>query len=159
MEQEQKPQPQTKVKIEVQTKIIKLINGDDIVCDLPIGKNQLPEANSLLRIVKPLQIRYVPQLTPMGVKDYIALIKWTGYSNDHVVTIPKDKIMTITNANEAMSKSYLGVVDTYGDIPLANEGGKRQAMMMKFSTKENRKLNEIFDDRFYDEDDEPGTIH
>ena len=74
MEQEQKPQPQTKVKIEVQTKIIKLINGDDIVCDLPIGKNQLPEANSLLRIVKPLQIRYVPQLTPMGVKDYIALI-------------------------------------------------------------------------------------
>ena len=40
MEEEQTPHPQTKVKIEVQTKIIKLINGDDIVCDLPIGKNQ-----------------------------------------------------------------------------------------------------------------------
>ena len=119
MEQEQKPQPQTKVKIEVQTKIIKLINGDDIVCDLPIGKNQLPEANSLLRIVKPLQIRYVPQLTPMGVKDYIALIKWTGYSNDHVVTIPKDKIMTITNATPDMLNSYKKLVIDYNklDIP------------------------------------------
>ena len=143
MEQEQKPQPQTKVKIEVQTKIIKLINGDDIVCDLPIGKNQLPEANSLLRIVKPLQIRYVPQLTPMGVKDYIALIKWTGYSNDHVVTIPKDKIMTITNATPDMLSSYKKLVVDYNklDIPSKKKDERR-----RLTDEESARLNEIFED-------------
>ena len=145
MEQEQKPQPQTKVKIEVQTKIIKLINGDDIVCDLPIGKNQLPEANSLLRIVKPLQIRYVPQLTPMGVKDYIALIKWTGYSNDHVVTIPKDKIMTITNATPDMLSSYKKLVVDYNklDIPSKKKDERR-----RLTDEESARLNEIFEEEF-----------
>ena len=145
MEQEQKPQPQTKVKIDVQTKIIKLINGDDIVCDLPIGKNQLPEANSLLRIVKPLQIRYVPQLTPMGVKDYIALIKWTGYSNDHVVTIPKDKIMTITNATPDMLSSYKKLVVDYNklDIPSKKKDERR-----RLTDEESARLNEIFEEEF-----------
>ena len=145
MEQEQKPQPQTKVKIEVQTKIIKLINGDDIVCDLPIGKNQLPEANSLLRLVKPLQIRYVPQLTPMGVKDYIALIKWTGYSNDHVVTIPKDKIMTITNATPDMLSSYKKLVVDYNklDIPSKKKDERR-----RLTDEESARLNEIFEEEF-----------
>ena len=145
MEQEQKPQPQTKVKIEVQTKIIKLINGDDIVCDLPIGKNQLPEANSLLRIVKPLQIRYVPQLTPMGVKEYIALIKWTGYSNDHVVTIPKDKIMTITNATPDMLSSYKKLVVDYNklDIPSKKKDERR-----RLTDEESARLNEIFEEEF-----------
>ena len=145
MEQEQKPQPQTKVKIEVQTKIIKLINGDDIVCDLPIGKNQLPEANSLLRIVKPLQIRYVPQLTPMGVKDYIAIIKWTGYSNDHVVTIPKDKIMTITNATPDMLSSYKKLVVDYNklDIPSKKKDERR-----RLTDEESARLNEIFEEEF-----------
>ena len=140
-------------------KIIKLVNGDDIVAVVENSKSQMDTTHQTICIDKPLQIKYVPQITMHGFKDYIALIRWTAYTNDNHITIPKDKIMTITNANEAMSKSYLGVVDTYGDIPLANADGKRQPMMMKFSTKENRKLNEIFDDRFYDEDDEPGTLH
>ena len=40
-------------------KIIKLINGDDIVCVLP--KEQLGDKSPLLRLDRPLQIKYVPQ--------------------------------------------------------------------------------------------------
>jgi hypothetical protein len=54
-------------------KIVKLINGDDIVCVIP--KEQLGENSPLIRLDKPLQIKYVPQLTPTGFRDYIALIK------------------------------------------------------------------------------------
>ena len=79
-------------------KIIKLINGDDIVTVLPTGDKQLPDNGPLIRLDKPLQIKYVPQMTPMGFRDYIAMIRWTNYTSDKVVTIPKDKIMTITNA-------------------------------------------------------------
>ena len=55
-------------------KIIKLINGDDIVAVLPTGDKQLPDNGPLLRLDKPLQIKYVPQMTPMGFRDYIAMI-------------------------------------------------------------------------------------
>ena len=79
-------------------KIIKLINGDDIVTVLPTGDKQLPDTGALLRLDKPLQIKYIPQMTPTGFRDYIALIRWTNYTGDKVITIPKDKIMTITNA-------------------------------------------------------------
>ena len=85
-------------------KIIKLINGDDIVCSFP--KEQLGQKSPLIRIVKPLLIKYVPQLTSMGIKDYIALIKWAAYTNDSVITIPKDKILTITNASSEMGLHF-----------------------------------------------------
>ena len=52
-------------------KIIKLINGDDIVCSLPA--EQLGEKSPLLRLNKPLQIKYIPQLTAQGLKDYVVL--------------------------------------------------------------------------------------
>ena len=43
-------------------KVIKLDNGDDIVCAFP--EKQLDEKTGLIRLVKPLLIKYVPQLTP-----------------------------------------------------------------------------------------------
>jgi|TARA_Y100000816_G_scaffold39632_1_gene24945 hypothetical protein len=124
-------------------KIIKLINGDDIVCSFP--KEQLGQKSPLIRIVKPLLIKYVPQLTSMGIKDYIALIKWAAYTNDAVITIPKDKILTITNASSEMGKSYSHMASNYDKIEEAKKDDnayKRQA----FSDKDNQKLNEIFDE-------------
>ena len=136
-------------------KIIKLINGDDIVTVLPTGDKQLPDNGALLRLDKPLQIKYVPQMTPMGFRDYIAMIRWTNYTSDKIVTIPKDKIMTITNASTEMSNSYVEIVKNYDglDKPKRDENYHRK----EFSPEENKKLNEIFKE-FDDEDDEP-TLH
>ena len=38
-------------------KVIKLMNGDDIVCGIVIGKNQLPDKSPLMRLDRPLQIK------------------------------------------------------------------------------------------------------
>ena len=146
-------------KTENNIKIIKLVNGDDIVAVVEFTKRQLDPKYTTINIERPLQIKYVPQITAAGFKDYIALIRWTAYTNDEQITIPKDKIMTITTANEAMSRSYQGVVDTYEDIPLAKDKVKHAKVQL--STSDNKKINEIFDDRmdtFYDDDDE-GTLH
>ena len=70
-------------------KIIKLVNGEDVVTILPTGKNQLPDNSQLVRLEKPLLIKYVPQMTLTGFKDYIALIKWCFYTPDKIITIPK----------------------------------------------------------------------
>jgi hypothetical protein len=133
-------------------KIIKLINGDDIVCVLPI--DQLPEKSPLLRLSKPLQVKYVPQLTPGGFKDYVALIKWAAYTPDTIVTIPKDKIMTIVNASDEMKKSYNVVASTYDNIKIPQRDNTKYKRE-QFSDEENEKWNEIFDEFA----DDPKTYH
>ena len=141
--------------MKAQVKIIKLINGDDIVAVLPTGDKQLPDNGPLIRLDKPLQIKYVPQITPMGFRDYIALIRWTNYTADKIVTIPKDKIMTITNASLEMSKRYDEIVKNYDklDRPKRDETYHRK----EFTPEENKKINEIFKE-LDDEEEEP-TIH
>ena len=124
-------------------KIIKLINGDDIVCSFP--KKQLEQKSPLIRIVKPLLIKYVPQLTPMGFKDYIALIKWAAYTNDSVITIPKDKILTITNASSEMGKSYNTMAAGYEKLDVPKKDNQAYTRT-HFSEKDNAKINEIFDE-------------
>ena len=136
-------------------KIIKLINGDDIVTVLPTGDKQLPDNGPLIRLDKPLQIKYVPQMTPMGFRDYIAMIRWTNYTSDKIVTIPKYKIMTITNASLEMSTSYGEIVKNYDNLdkPKRDENYHRK----EFTADENKKINEIF--RELDDDEEEPTIH
>ena len=138
-----------------QVKIIKLINGDDIVAVLPTGDKQLPDNGPLIRLDKPLQIKYVPQITAVGFRDYIALIRWTNYTSDKIVTIPKDKIMTITNASLEMSGSYSEITKNYDNLdkPKRDETYHRK----EFSPEENKKLNEIFKE-LDDEEEEP-TLH
>ena len=142
--------------MKAQVKIIKLINGDDIVTVLPTGDKQLPDNGPLIRLDKPLQIKYVPQMTPMGFRDYIAMIRWTNYTNDKIVTIPKDKIMTITNASSEMAVNYSQIVKNYDklDKPKKDENYHRK----EFTANENEKLNEIFRE-LDDVDEEDPTIH
>tara|TARA_B000000565_G_scaffold40790_1_gene27159 strand:+ start:85 stop:510 length:426 start_codon:yes stop_codon:yes gene_type:complete len=138
-----------------EVKIIKLINGDDIVTVLPTGDKQLPDNGPLIRLDKPLQIKYIPQITPMGFRDYIALIRWTNYTADKIVTIPKDKIMTITNASLEMAGNYKHIIQNYDklDRPKQDETYHKK----EFTPEENKKLNEIFKE--FDDDEDTPTIH
>ena len=142
-------QPQDSIKI------IKLVSGEDVVTVLPTGKNQLPDNSQLLRLEKPLLIKYVPQMTLTGFKDYIALIKWCAYTPDKVITIPKNKIMTITNASNEMTTSYATIAQNYDKQPVPVRQEKyKQA---KFTDAENEKINELFDD--FDDEEGNTTIH
>ena len=137
-------------------KIIKLINGDDIVAVLPVGDKQLPDNGPLIRLDKPLQIKYIPQITPTGFRDYIALIRWTNYTSDKIVTIPKDKILTITNASTEMTVNYNEISRSYDKLnaPKKDESYHRR----EFTPEENKKLNEIFKELDDDNEEQP-TIH
>jgi hypothetical protein len=136
-------------------KIIKLLNGEDVVCVLPIGDKQLPQDSKLMRLERPLLIKYVPQMTLSGFKDYIALIRWCSYTPDQVITIPKDKIIAITNASIEMANSYINVANSYNQkpVPIRNNKYKKQ----RLTDDENEKINEIFDE--FDDDDFDKTIH
>ncbi len=85
-------------------KIIKLVSGEEICCTL--SKSQLTKKSNLLRLDEPMLIKYVPHIGQMGVSDYIALVKWVGFTDEKIVTIPVDKIITICNATTAFTKRY-----------------------------------------------------
>jgi len=125
-----------------QIRVIKLVNGDDIVCSL--AEEQISEKSPLLRLNKPLQIKYVSQVTPLGLKDYIALIKWAAYTGDTIITIPKDKIMTITNATAEMTKSYEKISKNYLslDVPKKDDVYEQEQL----SDDENESFNKLWDD-------------
>ena len=128
-------------------KVIKLINGTDIVCEIAHAEQKLP----LITLDKPLEIKYVPQITNIGIKDYIALVKWAGYTNDKHITIPKDKIMTITNASKEMIKSYRAVIVDYNtyDKLVRREDNERTRKLMDremMSPSEREEFEDIFDD-------------
>src|SRR5210317_1656025 len=134
-------------------KVIKLDNGDDIVCAFP--KDQLDEKTGLIRLVKPLLIKYVPQSTPQGFKDHVALIKWAAHTNDEVITIPIKKILTITNASSEMTKRFEHMSNDYQKLEAPRKDNDHK--MSKFSKEDNEKVNEIFDE--FVDDDGNGTIH
>ena len=69
-------------------KIIRLISGEEICCIIP--KEQIKDKTNLLRLSEPMLIKYVPQISEFGISDYIALVKWVGFTNDKIITIPKD---------------------------------------------------------------------
>ena len=91
-------------------KIIRLVSGEEIRCIIP--KEQIKEKTNLLRLSEPMLIKYVPQISEFGISDYIALVKWVGFTNDKIITIPKDKILTIANATEPFTRRYKKLVET-----------------------------------------------
>jgi len=130
------------IKIVKQIKIVKLVNGDDIVTAFPI--EQLQDKSPYIRLVKPLQIKYVPQFTKGGLKDYIALIKWNGFTHDPIVTIPKDKILTITNATDEMSRSYHQIAKGYEKLDAPKQEPERYEQE-RLDEDAEEEYNEIFD--------------
>ena len=91
-------------------KIIRLVSGEEICCIIP--KEQIKDNKTLIRLSEPMLIKYVPRITEVGISDYIALVKWVGFTNDKIITIPKDKIMTIANATEPFTRRYHHLVNT-----------------------------------------------
>ena len=124
-------------------KIIKLINGDDIVCTIP--ERLLDEKSPLVKIDKPLQVKYIPAMEEVSLKDYVALIKWTSYSDDTIISIPKDKIMTITSAGTAMTNSYVSVSSAYEKATMVTEHNQDSYEREELDDDTSKKLNDIFD--------------
>ena len=93
-------------------KIIRLVSGEEICCRFPLHKDQLPENSKLLRLQEPMLIKYVPRITEQGISDYIALVKWVGFTDEKIVTIPVDQIVTICTATPAFTKRYDGLTQT-----------------------------------------------
>ena len=131
-------------------KIIRLVSGEEICCVLP--KDQLEKKSSMLRLSEPMLIKYVPHVTQQGISDYIALVKWVGFTDDKIITIPKDKILTIATATAPFTKRYHVLVSSLSKQPQKlpsfverdlNEEDYEE--LDRFSTEDKKKLKDSLD--------------
>jgi len=106
----------------------------------------LDEKSPLVKVDKPLQVKYIPAVEEVGLKDYVALIKWTSYSDDTIISIPKDKIMTITSAGKAMTNSYINVSNAYDRATMVQEHKQDSYEREELDDDTNKRINEIFDE-------------
>ena len=88
-------------KQQVEYKLIKLIDGTELVGQLSVSDN-----DKFLRIVEPLQLKTVARSSDFGMRDDSSLAPWLPFSTDKVFSIPKERVITIASINKDLSHYY-----------------------------------------------------
>ena len=134
------------------TKILKLTNGDEIITTLS-GKND----TSVVTAHNPLKINSYPRVSKKGIEESMALSRWVSYGENDKCEIIKNNIVAVTTASVGIAKFYEFCV-------LRMKKGKDALLAEQEPTPEQlRRLEEEMDEEFMDEyfdDDDPNkTIH
>ena len=125
-------------------KIVKLTNGDDLICEVD------DHDDIEYKINFPLKMEVSSMTTKEGQVDSLNLSRWIGpYTEQSFFSIKRDHVLVIANASEGLGRYY--------------EHVRRQ--IIQLDTPEKRAiLDDINDEDIYDEllselETEPDTIH
>ena len=133
------------------TKILKLTNGDEIITTLSAVKD-----NSVVTAHNPLKINSYPRVSKSGIEESMALSRWVSYGENDSCEIIKNNIVAVTTASIGISKFYEFCI-------LRMKKGKDALLAEQEPTPEQlRRLEKEMDEDMLDEyfdDDEPQTIH
>ena len=133
------------------TKILKLTNGDEIITTLSAVKD-----NSVVTAHNPLKINSYPRVSKSGIEESMALSRWVAYGENDSCEIIKNNIVAVTTASIGISKFYEFCI-------LRMKKGKDALLAEQEPTPEQlRRLEKEMDEDMLDEyfdDDEPQTIH
>ena len=134
------------------TKILKLTNGDEIITTLS-GKND----TSVVTAHNPLKINSYPRVSKKGIEESMALSRWVSYGENESCEIIKNNIVAVTTASVGIAKFYEFCV-------LRMKKGKDALLAEQEPTPQQlRKLEEELDeemlDEYFDNEDTTKTIH
>ena len=134
------------------TKILKLTNGDEIITTLS-SKND----NAVVTAHNPLKINSYPRVSKKGIEESMALSRWVSYGENDKCEIIKNNIVAVTSASIGISKFYEFCV-------MRMKRGKDALLAEQEPTPEQlRRLEEEMEedimDNYFDDDDPNKTIH
>ena len=94
--------------------VIKLTNGEDIICDLKES-----ESGYLLKVKSPLKMEIVNRVTKSGMVEGLALTRWVQpFTEQESVMINKSTVVTMVPASSGMSKYYEYVLKSIDTMKL-----------------------------------------
>ena len=134
------------------TKILKLTNGDEIITTLS-AKND----TTVVTAHNPLKINSYPRVSKTGIEESMALSRWVSYGENDSCEIIKNNIVAVTSASIGISKFYEFCV-------LRMKKGKDALLSEQEPTPEQlRRLEKEMDeemlDEYFDDYDTTKTIH
>ena len=92
-------------------KIVKLTNGEDIIC---IVKNELGEE---CEVSYPLLMQTLPRRTPQGFVESLSLSRWLQpFTEESFFKIKSDNIILMTDASPGLCKYYEYVLSKIGNL-------------------------------------------
>ena len=119
--------------------IIKLKNGEDLIC------NVLDNENGRLKVTTPLKMETVNRISKKGLTESLALTRWIQpYSDEEHFFIEPNSIILMAPASVGMSRYYEYVVKSYDGLVL-KEAKEETVEKIKKEKQESSKL-EIDDD-------------
>ena len=93
--------------------IIKLKNGEDLIC------NVLDNENGRLKVSSPLKMETVNRLSKKGLTESLALTRWIQpYSDEDHYFIESNSIIIMTPASVGMTRYYEYVLKSYDGLVL-----------------------------------------
>ena len=119
--------------------IIKLKNGEDLIC------NVLDNENGRLKVSSPLKMETVNRISKKGLTESLALTRWIQpYSDEEHFFIESNSIIIMTPASVGMSRYYEYVVKSYDGLVL-KEAKEERVEKIRSEKQKSSKL-EVDDD-------------
>tara|TARA_R100000234_G_scaffold78100_1_gene48714 strand:+ start:190 stop:618 length:429 start_codon:yes stop_codon:yes gene_type:complete len=119
--------------------IIKLKNGEDLIC------NVLDNENGRLKVSSPLKMETVNRISKKGLTESLALTRWIQpYSDEKHFFIESNSIIIMTPASVGMSRYYEYVIKSYDGLVL--KSAKEETVEKIKSEKQSSSKLELDDD-------------
>ena len=119
--------------------IIKLKNGEDLIC------NVLDNENGRLKVSSPLKMETVNRISKKGLTESLALTRWIQpYSDEDHFFIESNSIIIMTPASIGMTRYYEYVLKSYDGLVLKE--AKEETVTKIRSEKQKSSKLEIDDD-------------
>ena len=119
--------------------IIKLKNGEDLIC------NVLDNENGRLKVSSPLKMETVNRISKKGLTESLALTRWIQpYSDEEHFFIETNSIIIMTPASIGMTRYYEYVLKSYDGLVL--KSAKEETVEKIRSEKQKSSKLEIDDD-------------
>ena len=128
-------------------KIVKLTNGENIICQLNDDVD-----NGEYKLNFPLKMEIHSHMTKEGVVDSLNLSRWIGpYTEQSFFSIKSDHVLLIANASEGLSRYYEHVIK---DIKQSTAPEKKSS-----KTLEDFNDEEIYDELLEELETSNKTVH
>ena len=119
--------------------IIKLKNGEDLIC------NVLDNENGRLKVSSPLKMETVNRISKKGLTESLALTRWIQpYSDEDHFFIESNSIIIMTPASVGMTRYYEYVLKSYDGLVL--KSAKEEVIEKVKTEKQKSSKLEIDDD-------------
>ena len=132
-------------------KIVKLTNGEDIIC---IVKSELGEE---CEVSYPLLMQTLPRRTPGGFVESLSLSRWLQpFTEESLFKIKNDKIILMTDASPGLCKYYEYVLSKI-DSPYYNNVFNENNFPKE--AEDSNKNEEVYEELLADMDIDSNSIH